>query len=100
MSIDDEAGWASWLIWMGPENLAPIGSRITDRSSRRESAIEITLTQPPVLNVAGTIKEPVRCWTRKINQARSQNCEKRPFASSCPSVSAHGTTRLLLDEFS
>jgi len=35
-----------------------------------------------------------------IFYARSQNCEKRPLASSCPSVRPHETTRLPLERFS
>jgi hypothetical protein len=33
-------------------------------------------------------------------QMRLQNCEKELLASLCLSVRPHGTTRLLLDEFS
>ena len=32
--IAQKAGWASWLVWVGPENLASTGVRTTDRPAR------------------------------------------------------------------
>ena len=51
--------------------------------------------------------DPVRCaglteisdFNLKYFQARSQNCKKRPLASSCPSVCPHSATGLPLDGF-
>ena len=42
--IVQEAGWASELVWIGVENLAPKGIRSPDRPVRRQSLYRIRYT--------------------------------------------------------